>query len=67
MRRPPFSQRIGRGCSLVSEKVRRSIIHGYVPHWWTQQDIKDAQRACQWLKEFSVWVRERQQPDEEGG
>lgn len=56
MRRPPYSGRIIRGVYLIWEKMKQNIANGYVPHWWTKQDQKDAKRALQWLGDFFDWV-----------
>ena len=55
MRRPPYSHRIMRGIYLIWRKTKVNIENGYVPHWWTIQDQKDASRALQWLGEVFDW------------
>lgn len=55
MRRPPYSHRIMRGIYLIWRKTKVNIENGYVPHWWTVQDQKDAGRALLWMGEVFDW------------
>lgn len=59
MRRPPYSHRIIRGIFLIYKKMTINIENGYLPSWWTKQDIKDVKRALGWLGDFFDWVEWR--------
>ena len=56
VRRPPYGNRVLRGIYLIWHKTKANIDHGYVPHWWTTQDLNDARRAVKWLGDFFDWA-----------
>lgn len=44
-----------RGVLLIWQKMKINIHHGYVPSWWSQQDIKDVKAALRYLGRLYDW------------
>jgi len=45
-----------RGIFLIWRKMNINVEHGYIPHYWSRQDINDAKRALEWLGDFFDWT-----------
>ena len=65
MRRPPYSHRVMKGIYLIWRKTKVNFENGFMPHWWTPQDQKDAIRALKWMGDFFDWYEWKQDKAEE--
>ena len=55
MRRPGVGARIMRGFLLIWQKMNINISHGYIPSWWSDQDLKDVKAALKYIGRLYDW------------
>jgi hypothetical protein len=44
-----------RGILLIWQKMKININHGYMPLWWSDQDINDVKAALRYLGRLYDW------------
>lgn len=53
-----------RGILLIWQKMKININHGYIPSWWSDQDIKDVKAALKYLGRMYDWYTDSRGEEE---